>query len=99
MKQRKGHEQLERGVTNREASEDLQRGGLKQPERGNKSLSGRSRDQDPLAQGDIHGHPKHKGIPENIEEIEAENVADGGAGGRSRSARVMNPNRKRKRAA
>src|SRR5690348_17338599 len=83
----------QRGLNNREAAEDLQRGGLKQAERGNRSLSGRSRGDEP--QGDVQGHPKRKGIPEP-EDVDADEIGairPGEAAGRNRSAHVTNPNK------
>lgn len=87
----------ERGATNREAAQDLQRGALKQSERGNKSLSGRSQNSE--TQGDIHGHPQRKRIEDDVEDFEAGRVRPGEAAGRTRSAHVTNPNKKRKKVA
>jgi hypothetical protein len=89
----------QRGMTNRQAAEELQRGGLKQVESGNRSLSGRSRSEDATTQGDIHGHPKRKGIPEPEDFDGAGDVHPGEETGRNRSAHVTNPNKKRKRVA
>jgi bacterioferritin len=89
----------QRGMTNRQAAEELQRGGLKQVESGNRSLSGRSRNEDATTQGDIHGHPKRKGIPEPEDFDGAGDVHPGEETGRNRSAHVTNPNKKRKRVA
>ncbi len=87
----------QRGTTNREAAEELQRGGLKQAGRGNKSLSGRAQDDE--TQSDIHGHPQRRRIEEDIEDFAAGGVRAGEAGGRTRSAHVTNPNKKRKKVA
>jgi bacterioferritin len=91
--ERKQNEQ--RGTTNREAAEDLQRGGLKQAERGNKSLKGRSRGEEDQ---DIHGHPKRKALSDELEDSD-DNIRPAAAAGRTRSAHVTNPNKKRKRVA
>jgi hypothetical protein len=91
--ERKQNEQ--RGTTNREAAEDLQRGGLKQAELGNKSLKGRSRGEEDQ---DIHGHPKRKALSDELEDSD-DNIRPAAAAGRTRSAHVTNPNKKRKRVA
>ncbi len=96
MEQKQNNPQ-QRGTTNREASEDLQRGGLKQAQRGNKSLSGRSDDNEMA--GDIHGHPKRKPLSDELDELEPASLPPGTEEGRSRSVHVTNPNKKRKRVA
>ncbi len=91
--------QQQRGMTNREAAEDLERGGLKRVEAGSKSLRGRSRAEDADVQQDIHGHPTRKNVSEDIEDFEVRGVRPGEAAGRTRSAHVTNPNKKRKKVA
>ena len=89
----------QRGTTNREATEDLERGGLKRAEAGSKSLRGRSRAEDADTQQDIHGHPTRRNVSEEMEDFEARGVRPGEAAGRTRSAHVTNPNKKRKKVA
>jgi bacterioferritin len=98
----------QRGINNREATEELQRGGLKNQERGMRSLNTNTRSQKSASDGASEiapahipgttGRPKRQRSPE-IEDTEAGDVRAGEAAGATRAVRVTNANRKRKKVA
>jgi len=102
----------DQGMSNRDAAEELQRGGLKGSgqERGMKSLNTNTRQQaqkSPAAGRGNEVEPAHipgtTGRPQRQRgsevEVEAGEIHEGGAGGSTRAVRVTNANRKRKKVA